>query len=148
MTVISILEPYLTNKAEPTALYKINNNVHIKTSKIRNYIVIIIVFLTHHTIPHQHTNMRTHTHTHTHTEAHTHTHRRTHTHTHTHTHRRNATRGEAGEIGEALRRHNLKPPAVLFVELFSIRYIYYIYPQIFRTVPKLFTACKFPSLDV
>ena len=74
MTVISILVVDLINKAEPTVLYKINKNVHIKTSKIINYIAIIIVFLTHHTIPHLYTN----------------------THPPTHTHRRNATRGEGG----------------------------------------------------
>ena len=43
IVVISVA-PYLTNKAEHTLLYKINNNVYIKTSKGINYIVIILYF--------------------------------------------------------------------------------------------------------
>ena len=39
--VISIA-PYLTHKGEYTALCKINNSVYIKTSKIINYVVIIL----------------------------------------------------------------------------------------------------------
>ena len=50
IAVISIAL-YLTDRGELTALYKINNNVYIKTSKIINYVVIILY----------------HTHTHTHT---------------------------------------------------------------------------------
>ena len=55
--VVIFIAPYLTDRGEHTTLYKNNNNVYIKTSKIvydHN-----IVFLTHacaHT--------RTHTHTH------------------------------------------------------------------------------------
>ena len=49
ITIISIA-PYLTDKGVHTALYKINNNVCIKTSKIINYIVIILYSL--HTYPH------------------------------------------------------------------------------------------------
>ena len=41
IVVISIA-PYLTDKGEYTALYKVNNNVNIKTSKIMSYIVIIL----------------------------------------------------------------------------------------------------------
>ena len=41
ITVISIML-YLTIKDEHTALYKINNNVYIKTAKIINDIVIIL----------------------------------------------------------------------------------------------------------
>ena len=33
--------PYLTDKGEHRALYKINNDLHTKTSKIFNYIVIM-----------------------------------------------------------------------------------------------------------
>ena len=49
IAVISIALYLTTDKGEHTALYKINNNVYIKTSKIINYIVIIIniVFLVH-----------------------------------------------------------------------------------------------------
>ena len=39
--VISIA-PYRTDKGEHTALYKVNNNVYIKTSKIRNYTVFLV----------------------------------------------------------------------------------------------------------
>ena len=53
IAVISIAL-YLTDMGELTALYKINNNVYIKTSKIINYVVIILY--------------HTHTHTHTHTQ--------------------------------------------------------------------------------
>ena len=44
------IEPYLTDKGEHTALYKINNIVYIKTSKRINYTVIILYF------PHTHTH--------------------------------------------------------------------------------------------
>ena len=44
------IAPYLTNKGEHTALYKINNNGYIKTSKIINYIVIILHFPPTHTL--------------------------------------------------------------------------------------------------
>ena len=71
IAVISIA-PYLTDKGEHTSLYKINNNVYSKTSKILNYVVIILHY------------------THTHTRA------RTHARTHTEAHRRNVTRGEGG----------------------------------------------------
>ena len=54
ITVISIML-YLTNKDEHTALYKINNNVYIKTAKIINDIWS----------SHMHVCMHTHTHTHT-----------------------------------------------------------------------------------
>jgi len=37
ITVISIA-PHLTDKGEHSALYKLNNNVYIKTSKIMNYL--------------------------------------------------------------------------------------------------------------
>ena len=49
IAVVSIALYLTTDKGEHTALYKINNNVYIKTSKIINYIVIIIniVFLVH-----------------------------------------------------------------------------------------------------
>ena len=56
IVVISIA-PCLTDKGEQTALYKINNNVYIKTSKILNYIVIIL----HYTHTHACTHARTHT---------------------------------------------------------------------------------------
>ena len=52
IAVISIAL-YLTDMGELTALYKINNNVYIKTSKIINYVVIILY----------------HTHTHTHRKS-------------------------------------------------------------------------------
>ena len=67
IAVISIA-PYLTDKDEHIALYKINDNVYIKTSHVCLY-------------------ARTYAHTHTHTHLHTHarTHARTHAHTHTHT---------------------------------------------------------------
>ena len=92
--VISVV-PDLTDKSEHTVLYKINNNVYIKTSKMINYIVIILYSLQIHTHTHTHTHSHTHTHTHTHTCMHacTHTHTQcthmhigTHTHTHTHIH--------------------------------------------------------------
>ena len=41
IAVISIV-PYLTDKGEHTTLYKINNNVCIKTSQTMNYTVIIM----------------------------------------------------------------------------------------------------------
>ena len=44
MAVISI-PPYLTDMGVNTAFYNINNNVYIKTSKIINYIVIILYSL-------------------------------------------------------------------------------------------------------
>ena len=39
--------PYLTDKGEHTALYKykVNNNVYLKTSKIIDYIVIMLYSL-------------------------------------------------------------------------------------------------------
>ena len=74
--VISIV-PYLTGKGEHTVLYKNNNNVYIKTSKIINYIVIILY--------------SSHTHTYACMCVHAHTH--SHTHTHTQAHRRNVTGG-------------------------------------------------------
>ena len=39
---INSIAPYLTDKDERTALYKIDNNVCSKTSKIINYVVIIL----------------------------------------------------------------------------------------------------------
>ena len=69
IVVISV-EPCLTNKGEHTALYKISQNVYIKTSKNNNCIVIIL-YCPHNT----HTHTYTHIHTHTHTYTHTHTHR-------------------------------------------------------------------------
>ena len=39
---INSIAPYLTDKDERTALYKINHNVCSKTSKIRNYVVMIL----------------------------------------------------------------------------------------------------------
>ena len=39
---INSIALYLTDKDERTALYKINNNVCSKTSKIINYVVIIL----------------------------------------------------------------------------------------------------------
>ena len=51
IVVISVA-PYLTNKGEHTVLYKINNNLYIKTSKGINYIVIILYF--------SHAHARTH----------------------------------------------------------------------------------------
>ena len=77
IAVIAIA-PYLIDKGEHTALYKINKNVGKKTSKIiykHN-----IVFLARaraprtHARTHAHTRTRAHTHTHTHTRARTHTH--------------------------------------------------------------------------
>ena len=53
IAVISIA-PYLTDKAEHTALYKTNNDVYVKTSKRINYTVMILY------------SSHTHTHTHTH----------------------------------------------------------------------------------
>ena len=44
IAVISIA-PYVTDKSEHIALYTINTNVYIKTSKIINYRVIIIIVL-------------------------------------------------------------------------------------------------------
>ena len=44
---------YITDKGELTALYKTTNDVYIKTSKIINYVVIILY----------------HTHTHTHRKS-------------------------------------------------------------------------------
>ena len=80
--VISIV-PYLTGKGEHTVLYKNNNNVYIKTSKIINYIGILLYTpLPPH---HAHTQMHAHMHTHTHTHMQAHTH--THTHTHTESHK-------------------------------------------------------------
>ena len=38
---VIFVAPYLTDKGEHTALYKVNNNVYIKTSKIISYIVIV-----------------------------------------------------------------------------------------------------------
>ena len=86
------------DKDEHSALYKINKNVHIQTSKIiyrRN-----IVYLEHHTRTHTHACTRACTHRHTHACMHTHArtyacthahiqpcaHARTHTHTHTQAH--------------------------------------------------------------
>ena len=60
------MAPYLTDKDEHAVLYKINNNVYIKTTKIINYTVIIL-YSSH-----------------------------THRYTHTWVHRRNAMRGEGG----------------------------------------------------
>ena len=40
--VVISLALYLTDKGEHTALYKINNKVYIKTSKMINCIVIIL----------------------------------------------------------------------------------------------------------
>ena len=68
---------HLANKGEHTMLYKIQNNVYIKTSKIINYIVIILY--------------SSHTHTYACMCVHAHTH--SHTHTHTQAHRRNVTGG-------------------------------------------------------
>ena len=108
--IISIA-PYLANKDEHAALYKINKNVHIPTSEIiyrRN-----IVYLEHHTCTHTRTHARAHRHTHTyahtrmHARTHTHTHLRMHahtyaharmhacTHTHVHTHEHTHTRTHA-----------------------------------------------------
>ena len=55
---------YLTNKGEHTTLYKINNNIYIKTFK-KNY---IIIWYSLHTHTHMHTDAHTHTHAHTHTQ--------------------------------------------------------------------------------
>ena len=38
---VSSVVLYLTNKGEHTVLYKTNNDIYIKTSKIINYIVIV-----------------------------------------------------------------------------------------------------------
>ena len=38
-------DAYLTSKGEHTALYKVNNNVSIKTSKMIDYVVIIVYSL-------------------------------------------------------------------------------------------------------
>ena len=72
IVVISIVL-YLTGKGEPTVLYKINNNVYIKTSKIINYIGIILCTPPPPTM-HIHKCMHTHTHMQAHTHASTHTH--------------------------------------------------------------------------
>ena len=48
IVVISIV-PYLTDKNEHTTLYKIKNNVYIKTSRIIGYIVMILYYS--HTTP-------------------------------------------------------------------------------------------------
>ena len=82
----------LHSKGEHTSHYKMSSNVCIKTSTMRNYIVIILysshTTSTHHTHvcvpPHTH-HIHTHTHT-TNTHTHTHTH---HKHTHTEVHRKN-----------------------------------------------------------
>ena len=80
----------MTNKGKHTALYKINNNVYIKTSKVINYIVIILYF----------------------------SHARAHTHARTHAHRRNIRRGERVKIMEAeSRKQKSKSLVVLFVEV-------------------------------
>ena len=42
IAVISIA-PYLNDKDEHTALYKINSNLYVKTSKIINYKVMVII---------------------------------------------------------------------------------------------------------
>ena len=86
ITAVISIASYLTDKGEHTAFYKINNNVYIKTSKIINYYIVLILYSshTHH--------IRKHTHTHTHARTHTHTHSvslcvsLSHTHTHTHKH--------------------------------------------------------------
>ena len=79
------------NKNEHSALYKINKNVHIQTSKIiyrRN-----IVYLEHHTRTHMHARTRAQTHTHACMHTHARTYARTHAHiqpcacAHTHTHK-------------------------------------------------------------
>ena len=58
---------YITDKGELTALYKTNNDVYIKTSKIINYSVIILY--TSHIPPPPHTHTHTHAHTHGRTEG-------------------------------------------------------------------------------
>ena len=80
IAVISIA-PYLTDKGGHIALYKINNNVYIKTSKIINYVVIILYS--------SHARAQTDTHTRTHAR----THAQSHTHTHTCAHARGHTEG-------------------------------------------------------
>ena len=42
ITAVISLAPYITDKGELTALYRTNNDVYIKTSKIINYSVIIL----------------------------------------------------------------------------------------------------------
>ena len=66
------IAPYLIDKGDHTARYKINKNMCQKTSKIiykHN-----IVFLAH---AHTHTHARTHARTHAHTHTHTHSRART-----------------------------------------------------------------------
>ena len=96
---VNSIAPYLTDKGLHTALYKINNNVHIKTSKWYKFNRHDIVFLTHHT---------TNTHTHSHT---------------THVHRRNITRsvwglGGGGREGQ-VRSQNLATLVVVLLVFVS-----------------------------
>ena len=61
-TAVISITPYLTDQGEHTALYKINNNVHIKISKIINCVIIILYSSRAHT----HTRAPAHyTHKHT-----------------------------------------------------------------------------------
>ena len=78
IAVISVA-PCLTNTVECTALYKINKNVHIKTSKII-ILMIYIVLLAHAPPPPPHTHIHSHTRARTHKCAYMHSRARTHTH--------------------------------------------------------------------
>ena len=57
ITAVISIAPYFTDKGEFTALYKININVYIKTSKVIYYIAII--FYSSHTHTHTHTHIKT-----------------------------------------------------------------------------------------
>ena len=93
ITVVISVALYLTSKGGHTMLYKIQNNVYIKTSKIINYIVIILYSL--------HTHTRMHVHACTYTLAHTH----------------RQTEGMGGGIGEARKESEFEIIEVLFVVL-------------------------------
>ena len=75
ITAVISIAPYLTDKGEHTALYKINHNVYIKTSKIINYIVVIL-YSSHTTYTHTHTHTHTHTYIYIYIRAHARTHAR------------------------------------------------------------------------
>ena len=60
--------PYLTSHGVDLALDMIDNNMHIKRSKIADDIVMIL-YSSNKTQPHKDTQSPTHTHTHTHTHT-------------------------------------------------------------------------------